>query len=308
MNAWKTIAAVAVLFAAAGVGAAFAPVAHGQGDRPQDRAVARVVEAFGGQGSRIGVSVREVEDEDLKTAKLTAPGGVVIDDVTEDGPAAKAGLKRGDVVVEFDGERVRGTRQFTRLVQETPAGRKVATVVLRNGQRSTLTVEPREGSRMRYLGDFDRFDDFGGSWRLLPPPPAAPAPPAPPDAPAPPIPPAPRLFEFFDLPGRAGGRLGITITELSPQLAEYFGTKAGVLVSSVSDASSAAKAGLKAGDVVTAFNGSKVDLPSELRRLIGRMDDGAEFTIEVVRDRKPLTLKGKLEDRERRRSTVRTIL
>ena len=82
-------------------------------------AVPRALEIFGGSGSQIGVSIRDVEDDDAKAAKLPAPGGVVIEEVSEDSPAARAGMKKGDIVVEFDGERVRGVRQFTRLVQET---------------------------------------------------------------------------------------------------------------------------------------------------------------------------------------------
>ena len=66
--------------------------------------------------------------------------------------------------MDFDGERVRSARQLTRLVQETPAGRKVPTSVMRGGQKLTLTVEPREGGGFRIFGDgvrslgnFDRW-------------------------------------------------------------------------------------------------------------------------------------------------------
>ena len=73
----------------------------------------------------------------------------MIEEVAEDSPAAKAGLKKGDIVVEFDGERVRSVRQFTRLVQETPAGRKIQTALMRDGQKLTMTVEPRESERVQ---------------------------------------------------------------------------------------------------------------------------------------------------------------
>ena len=96
-------------------------------------------------GSRLGISVREVEDEDLKAARLTAPAGAVVDDVSEESAAAKGGMRKGDIIVEFDGDRVRSARQLTRLVQETPAGRKVPAVVIRDGQRVTLNVEPDSG-------------------------------------------------------------------------------------------------------------------------------------------------------------------
>jgi S1-C subfamily serine protease len=99
----------------------------------------------------------------------------------------------------------------------------------------------------------------------------------------------------------------MTVGDLSDQLAGYFGVKDGVIVTSVADDSAAAKAGIKAGDVVTSFDGSDVTQPSDLRRRIQRLDDGDEFTIGVVRDKKSLTLKGKAETTRSRR-TVRTVI
>jgi serine protease Do len=243
---------------------------------------------FIGGGSRIGVSVREVEDEDVKAAKLTAPAGAVVEDVVEESAAEKAGIRKGDIVVEFDSERVRSARQLTRLVQETPTGRKVSAVVVRDGQRVTLSVEPDSGTGF--------FDGLRGmkDWEGF----AYARPAIPPTPPAAPVPPAWSMDDFFF----RSGRLGITVDDLSPQLAEYFGTKEGVLVTSVQDGSSAAKAGLRAGDVITSVNGSAVDDPAELRRRLQNVDEGEEFTIAVMRDKKPQTLKGKLEQSSRRRS------
>jgi serine protease Do len=51
--------------------------------------------------------------------------GVEITRLEEDSPASKAGLKIGDVVLEYNGQRVEGTEQFVRLVKETPVGRQV---------------------------------------------------------------------------------------------------------------------------------------------------------------------------------------
>lgn len=249
-----------------------------------------------GGGSRLGISVREVEDEDLKGAGLTTPSGAVVDDVSEESAAAKGGMRKGDIIVEFDGDRVRSARQLTRLVQETPSGRKVPAVVIRDGQRVTLNVEPESGSgfgfeRLRSL------EDWGENFAF--------ARPVPPTPPAPAAPPAWRMDDFF-FP-RGSGRLGITVDDLSPQLAEYFGTKEGVLVTSVQDASAGAKLGLKAGDVITSVNGSVVDDPAELRRRLQNVDEGAEFTLTVMRDKKPQTLKGKLDQTVRRRSYRSTI-
>jgi serine protease Do len=292
MNQWKIAATVAALIGAAGAGAAMAPVAHGQGSA---RVAPRVMDIITTGGSRIGVSIEDVTPSDTKAGQA---GGVVVGEVTEESPASKAGIRKGDVIVEFDGERVRSARQFTRLVQESVPNRPVQAVVMRDGQRTTLTVEPAERDSALFDGDNVRLLEDFGRFRVTPPPPrAAPAPPAP--------------RGFPDVEGfiwRSGNTLGITIDDLSPQLAEYFGTKDGVLVASVNPDSAAAKAGLKAGDVITSFNGSTVGSLSELRRRIQDVEDGGEFTVGVVRDRKPLTLKGKTDERRDRRRSFRSIV
>ena len=294
MTIWKTAALGAALAAAAGVGALVTPTAHGQ-TRAVRTQSPRALEIITG-GSRIGVSIRDLEDADGVAAKGVTLG-VIVEEVSTESPAEKAGIRRGDAIVEFDGERVRSVRQLTRVVQETPAGRTVQAAIVREGQRSTVSITPREGSGFRFEG----FDDLANLRYKI-----APTPPRPPDAPRPPSPPA--VWGLDELIGRSTNRLGISVSTLSPQLAEYFGTKEGVLVSSVTDNSAAAKAGIKAGDVITSFNGSVVNDPSDVRRRVADLSDGDEFTIAVMRDKKAVTLKGKAERPERRRTTSRTIL
>ena len=81
-----------------------------------------------------------------------------------------------------------------------------------------------------------------------------------------------------------------------------------MLVTSVKDDSPAAHAGLKAGDVITSIDGATVDSPADLRRRTQRLSAGDEFTLGVVRDKKPMTLKGKLDQPRARRYTARTII
>jgi serine protease Do len=300
MSVWKSAALAAALLAAASTGAAFLPPAHAQAPAR----AARAIEVFG-RGSQIGITIRDIEDADGKTNKMAAPSGVVIEEVKDDSPAAKAGMKKGDIVVEFDGERVRSVRQFTRLVQETASGRKIQTALMRDGQRVNVTVEPRESDGLNVFADgknLGLLQDFANGYAFDIPRPAAPAPPTPPKPPAPPA-----LPNFDTFVWRSGNVLGITVGDLSDQLAQYFGTKEGVLVTSVADNSAAAKAGVKAGDVITSFNGSDVTTPSDLRRRVQRLEDGDEFTVGVVRDKKAITLKGKA-DTTRPRSTYRSIV
>jgi serine protease Do len=307
MKALKWAALVAVMAAVAGLGAAFAPVVHGQ---PRAAKAPRALQGFVGRGSHIGVSIRDAEEADAKAAKLSSQGGVVIEDVTSDSPAEKAGIKKGDVVVEYDGERVRSVRQFTRLVQETPPGRKVQASLVRDGQRLNVTIEPREGNEFSYFSDLDGLSGLGklDGLRALVAPPTPPAAPSMPFPPTPPTPPMSRMFpDVESFVWRSGSGLGITVSDLSSQLAEYFGTKDGVLVTSVYDQSAAAKAGIKAGDVITSFNGGSVGSPSELRQRIQRLEEAEEFSLTVVRDKKPLTLKGKFET-SRPRRTIRSVI
>jgi len=252
----------------------------------------RTYDVFG-RGAHIGVTL-EADD-----AKKT---GAVIETVTPDSPADKAGMKAGDAIVEFDGERVRSVLHLTRLIQETPAGRSVAAAIMRGGQKVTVNVTPDRRTSGEEFGVLYR--DFS---RALG---ATPAPPPPPRAPRPPAMAAPALP--LDVPGSffrlgRGGRLGVTIESLDDQLAAYFGVKEGLLVKSVLDGSAAQKAGFKAGDVITGINGSKVYDASDVNRAMERLEIGAEFTVEVVRDKKTLSLKGKVEQPEtRRRSVIRT--
>jgi serine protease Do len=305
MKGWKVAAFVALLIVAGSVGAAIVPPVHGQ---TRVRTQSPVIQILTG-GSRIGVTVRDVDDAGAK--EKGAASGVVVEEVAADSPAEKAGLRKGDAILEFDGERVRSVRQLTRLVHETPSGRTVQAAVLRDGQRTVVSITPSESERF----SFERFDDIGDwargfAYQVAPRPPAAPAPPSrvtPPSPPSPPPPPAWGFNDFGDLLGRTSGRLGIGVGTLSPQLAEYFGAKRGVLVTSVTDGSAAAKAGVKAGDVITSINGSEIDEPSDLRRRAQDLRDGDQFTIEVMRDRKTLTLKGTAATIERRR-TATTIL
>ena len=255
----------------------------------QAQKVTQVARVFGA-GAQIGVSIRDFNEDELKAGKATT--GVVIDDVETDGPAQKAGFKAGDVVLEFDGERVRSTRQFTRLVQETVAGRSVTAAVTRDGQRLTLNVQPRAG------GSFKFFDGSGDLSFAIPAPKVTPPMVTKRDFFAP-------NFESFV---GGSGQLGISVNELSPQLSEYFGTKEGVLVTTVRDASNASKAGVKAGDVITSLNGGPVMSAADLRRRAQRLEGGDEFTLGIVRDRKPLTLKGKVEPAQPARSTARVVV
>jgi serine protease Do len=226
--------------------------------------------ALEGPGSSIGVTVRDQPGD---------VSGVVIDSVREGTPATRAGLQKGDVVVEFDGERARSAQQFTRLVRETAPGRSVKMTVVRDGSRRTLDITPetRDSATLQQLPqvtadvfralprDFDFSFDQRGLWGE----------------------------SFFGTPRR----MGVSIVPLSDQLATYFGVKEGVLVSEVSSGTPAATAGMQAGDVITAVNGRSVMSSADLVREVREAEPGSMIEVRVTRNHKEMTVKVALPQR-----------
>lgn len=270
---------------------AFAPSVYGRFDAPllaQGRQPGRELTILAGRGGELGVSI------------VDGKAGVEIDDVHAGSAAEKAGLRRGDVILEFDGEHVRSSRQFSRLVQETPAGRTVKATISRDGKKQDIELTLSEGRDSRViLGDPGRF--FSGEPRKFF------------DADAmrdfaDRLPEIERQFRGlpnfnyrFDVPGMTtGARLGVTVNELTSQLAAYFGAKDGVLVTSVAEGSPAEKAGIKAGDVITSVEGDRVTSSSDLIQSLRRTDK-EDLSIGIIRDRNEQTVKATIEPRRRPR-------
>ena len=215
-----------------------------------------------GLGSFLGVAIQEIDSNRAKELKLSDQAGVEVTLIAPDSPAEKAGIKIGDVVTQYNGQRVDGMDQFSRLVRETPPGREVKIGIIRNGVPQTIAV--KIVARLAISG------------QLIPAPVQNP-------------------FElrFPDMPqSRMTWRstiLGIEAEALDGQLAEFFGVKEGVLVRTVTKGSAADKAGIKAGDVIVRVEDAKVatpaDISNQLRSLRGR-----PISIVVVRDRKEINV------------------
>jgi serine protease Do len=223
-----------------------------------------------GSQSFLGVGVAEITSSRARDLKLGEEHGVEITRVEDDSAAAKAGLKVGDVVLEYQGQRVEGMEQFIRLVRETPAGREVKMTISRNGSTQTVPVVMGSQRGAARLGrDAEWFDM-----------PAMPSMPA-----MPPMPDLPRVFTTW-----SSSMLGIEAEGLTEQLGEYFGVKEGVLVRSVAKGSAAEKAGIKAGDVLVKVDQTKVTSPSEVTSAVHAARPRTTFPVDIIRDRHPLTL------------------
>src|SRR6185437_4910129 len=214
---------------------------------------------FIGGGSFLGVYAEDVNKENMGRYGMRDARGVAITQVIKDSPAEKAGLRKDDVIVRFEDDSVTSVRKLNRLVSEVAPDQTVKLRVSRGGgeQEVAVTIGKRNQS-INAMGDWqglkgldkieglDRLKDFKLN-----------------------MPPGANVWKWEGQgPGKDGmifafgshRRIGISTTQLTNQLAEYFGIgdSTGVLVTSVIDDSPAAKAGLKAGDVITAIDGEKV--------------------------------------------------
>ena len=257
------------------VGSLTVPALQAQTDAPRDERRRIELPPPGSGTSVVGLRLSDVTADNVKTLKLPKQEGAVVESVRPDSPAAAAGFRPNDVVVQFDGERVRSASHLTRLVGETPAKREVIAGVMRDGRRIELRVTPEASTSSWFDPRFGSMIDLdAGQWREQ----------------------AERAgraarelgHDLPDVIAPGRGRLGVTVQEVNGELAAYFGVKSGVLVGSVVPDSPAAKAGLKAGDVITAVNGSAVTTPRELSAALPPLDGKQDVTLTVFRDKREL--------------------
>jgi serine protease Do len=223
-------------------------------------------------GTYLGVNLCEIPSDRARELKLKEAYGVEITRVEDGSPAEKAGLKSGDVVLEYNGQRVEGMEQFGRLVRETPSGREVKLLISRNGAAQSIaaTLQTRKLKTMAtVMPNFDMPEVH--------------------------IPDMPQIFTTWRNP-----MLGVEAESLGPQLAAYFGVKEGVLVRSVSKDTAAEKAGIKAGDVITKVGESSVTTPNELVSAVHAAMAKKSFPIELMRDRHETSVTVTIEDRSER--------
>ena len=88
--------------------------------------------------SWLGVNVQDADEALVKAYKAKGKGGVIITRITDDGPADKAKLEVGDLVLAFDGQAIASVREMTRLISDEPIGKTVPLSIIRDGKARTL--------------------------------------------------------------------------------------------------------------------------------------------------------------------------
>jgi serine protease Do len=188
--------------------------------------------------ARLGVQVQGValtEDEAKSLRVPTSAGGALLSMVDHDSPAERAGLRAGDVIVEYDAKPVSDGEHLTAMVQATPVGKAVQVVFYRDGQRRTVTVTPDE---LKLEAEQAPKRTAGGG----------------------------SSADF-------GLSLGNLTPDLGRQLGLPTGT-AGALVENVAPDSPAAQAGVMFGDLIVEVNHQKVHSADDASNLLRRMATG----------------------------------
>lgn len=238
---------------------------------------------IGPGGAYLGIEMEDVTADTVATYKLTGERGVIVRNVIKGSPAEAATLQEKDVILEYAGTVVFSAQQMSRLVRETPVGRKVDLVVSREGKKMNLTA--KIGKRERGQGmiegepDIMMFGAPGGHTFRFPAPEGDMHPPGP----------GRRWFGTEEPSSRP--RLGVTLQPLTDQMADFLGVpgKKGVLVSStIEDTPAAGK--LKAGDVIVSADNQPIGDPEDLTRVVRGKSEGGAMELKVVRDRKEISV------------------
>ncbi|HZB89296.1 MAG TPA: PDZ domain-containing protein [Terracidiphilus sp.] len=221
----------------------------------------------------LGVLVGDVDTDTATRLKLKEARGAVVTLIDHDAPAAQAGVRVNDVVLEINGQAIGGAEQFTRILREMPAGRTISMIVCRDGAPHTVTVELADRKKMEHdvWKNLDTGADASGSAPVLGILPGASG-----DVPS---------GGFHNPFGGSALNVGAMVEPLAAQMAEYLGIQSGLMVKQVARKSEAANAGLKAFDIILKVGAESIATTADWDRAL-RANRNKTVQITVLRDRR----------------------
>jgi serine protease Do len=226
----------------------------------------------------MGVLVGEIDSDSAAKLKLKDAHGVVVTLIDHDAPAAQAGVRVNDVVLQVNGQAVENTEQFSRVMREIPAGRSVSLVISRDGAVQTIAVQLADRKKMEH-DVWNRLDNgsdqstsapgmgilSGGSG----------------DVPS----------GGFHIPfvGSSTLNVGALVEPLTSQMADYLGIQSGLMIKQVARKSQAEAAGLKAFDVILKVGPDGIATTADWDRAL-RANQGKPVPVTILRDRRQQTV------------------
>ena len=228
----------------------------------------------------LGVLVGDVDSDSAPKLKLKETRGAVVTLIDHDAPAAQAGIRINDVLLEVNGQSVEGAEQFGRMMREISAGRKLKLLVSRDGGQQTITVQPVDPKPMEQ-DVWNKIDQGGSSFSSPTPSMGILSGDNGGDAPTP---------GGFHMPFFGSSlNVGVLVEPLTSQMADYLGIPNGLMVKQVARKSEAAASGLKAFDVILKVGAENISTMADWDRSL-RANKGKPVQITILRDRKQQTI------------------
>jgi len=204
----------------------------------------------------LGVRIQTVTDEIAESLGLDESSGALVASVTSGGPAEIAAIEPGDVVLKFDGKKIDRMRGLPRIVAETPIGKAVDVLIWRRGEEQIVQVELGElpdDDELAALSEEDSDGGFGGADGSSP-------------------------IEA----------LGVTVAAISDEMRERFelpGEAKGVVITEVSEGSTAGEENLRPGDVIVEVGQEEVNSPPEVAAKVNDAIDNDKKSVLLLIDR-----------------------
>ena len=207
-------------------------------------------------GGWLGISIKTLEPEDREYVESEIEEGVLVTSVKRYSPAYETGIKAGDIIIEFDGQKVYTASQLVRLVNDGEPGDKVVIVLIRDKKKKSVIVTLGEIPEEEY--------DY--------------------------------KLPHIKITISGYGWLGIQYVVLNKELGEYFpGTDGkGILITDVEEGSPAENAGLMPGDVIVNIDGKRIITKNDLRRAL-KNKEYDEIDVKYIRKGNERNVKVKLE-------------
>jgi serine protease Do len=185
----------------------------------------------------LGVQIQPVTPEIAASLNLKEPKGALVASLVPDSPAARGGVRQGDVILAINGTTINDAHDLTRRVASLPAGKSAAFAVLRDGGRQTLAVTI--GAKKDTQVASNAGDQPGGPTAMA----------------------------------ATGTAMGLGLTALSPEVRRAYNlddSVQGVAVTKVDPESEAAEQGLQPGDVVISVHNKAVHNPQDVERSVAQ--------------------------------------
>lgn len=190
----------------------------------------------------LGVMIQHVTPDLAENFGLERPIGALVGQVIPESPAEKAGIKAGDVIIEYNGKEISQMSMLPALVANTDVGDKAELVIIRDGKKQNITVE---------IGKLDEEEAI-----------------------------------IADAGTGTSKKLGLTVQELTPKLAESLGIKEtqGLIVTDINPDSAAAEAGILRGDIILEINREKVENVGQYKRALREAQGKNNILLLIKRD------------------------